>query len=57
MREGQESLADAAQQYAIGGYPAGLSTLLAIGRVVVLGLEPLRHQVQRDLGLTAASDR
>lgn len=38
-----------AREMAVGGYPAGSRTLLAVGRVVRRGLEPLREVVERDL--------
>jgi hypothetical protein len=34
-----------ATQIAVGGYPAGTRTLLAVGRVVVRGLEPLEERL------------
>jgi hypothetical protein len=49
--DSQESLVAVAQQFNIGGDPAGIGTLLAIGRVVVRGLGPLRDRIRNERGL------
>ena len=42
-----------AEEMKVGGHPAGSRTLLAVGRVVTKGLDPLRQRVENDL--TASS--
>lgn len=43
--EKQNALAEAAKAFGIGGLPAGVSMIAAIGRVVLTALEPLRVKV------------
>lgn len=48
-RTDQERAAQAlGEQMRVGGHPAGIRTLLAVGRVVVRALEPLRQRVTAD---------
>jgi hypothetical protein len=42
----EKSLVQAAGMFGIGGLPAGIRMVAAIGRVVVSGLAPLRNRVQ-----------
>ena len=47
--DGEKAAQSVAHVMTVTGYPAGSRTLLAIGRVVVRGLEPLRGQVAHDV--------
>jgi hypothetical protein len=55
-RNDEESAAHAlAEQMRVGGYPAGMRTVLALGRVVERALGPLREQVEREIGRPTGS--
>jgi len=45
----EEALASAAQLLGIGGLPAGIRLMAAIGRVVLRGLSDLREEVANSL--------
>jgi hypothetical protein len=48
----QERAAQAlGQQMRVGGHPAGVRTLLALGRVVVRAIDPLRRRVAQEAGV------
>jgi hypothetical protein len=48
-KEAEKAAQSVAYTMTVGGYPAGSRTLLAVGRIVVRGLESLRARVEREL--------
>jgi hypothetical protein len=44
----QRAVQEVARAMAVGGYPSGSKTLLAVGRVVAKGLEPLVARIEQD---------